>query len=137
VSEPGAFPRATSPAAALAGRFRLGQLRELRERWTAQVVARDCLRHYRQLCAELPLLTGYARYRVVLARQARLDPRGIDLVIVRAELFRALSGQERSLDLRDIARALATHRCLRWRSTQLGRMADCSDVIAAEIPEGL
>jgi hypothetical protein len=137
VSEPGAVPRATSPAAALAGRFRLDQLRQLRERVTAQLVARDCLRHYRDVCAELPRLSGHARYREVLARQARLDPRGIDLVIVRAELFRALSGQERSLELRDLARALATHRCLRWRSTQRDRMADCSDVIAAEIPEGL
>jgi hypothetical protein len=137
VSEATIVQRATSPAAALAGRFRLGQLRQLRERWTAQVVARDCLRHYLALCAESPPMSGHARYRAVLARQARLDPHGIDLVIVRAELFRALSGQERCLDLRDIARALAVHLCLRWRSTQPGRMADCSDVIAAEIPEGL
>jgi hypothetical protein len=137
VSEPGAVQRSTSPAAAPAGRFRLDQLRQLRERVTAQLVARDCLRHYQDVCAELPRLSGHARYREVLARQARLDPRGIDLVIVQAERLRTLSGQVRCLDLRDIARALATHRCLRWRSTQPTRMADCSDVVAREIPEGL
>jgi hypothetical protein len=119
------------------GRFRLGQLRQIRELATAQAVARECLVHYQDLCAERPLLAGYGRYREVIARQVGFDARGVDLVIVRAELFRALSGQERALDLRDIARSLATHRCLRWRSTQLSRMADCSEVIAREIPEGL
>ena len=119
------------------GRFRLGHLRQIRERTAAQLVARDCLRHYQDLCAEQPQLTGYARYREVIARQSGIDARGVDLVVVRAELFRALSGQERSLDLRDIVRALAIHRCLRWRSTQLSRMADCSDIIASEIPAGL
>lgn len=128
---------AADPVPRSSGRFRLGQLRQVRERTAAQLVARECLGHHQDVCAEQPQLAGYARLREVIARQSGMDARGIDLVIVRAELFRALSGLERSLDLRDIARALAIHRCLRWRSTQLSRMADCSDLISAEIPAGL
>jgi len=119
------------------GRFRLGHLRHLRERMAALQVARECLAHYQDLCVELPQLAGHARYREVIARQSGIDVLGIELVIVRAELYRALPGVERSLDLRDIVRALAMHRCLRWRSTQLSRIADCSDIIATEIPAGL
>jgi hypothetical protein len=136
-SEASAAHFAADPGPRSSGRFRLGHLRQIRERTAAQLVARECLGHYQDLCAEQPQLTGYARFREVIARQSGIDARGIDLVIVRAELFRALSGLERSLDLRDIARALAIHRCLRWRSTQLSRMADCSDIISDEIPAGL
>jgi len=119
------------------GRFRLGHLRQLRERMAALQVARECLAHDQDLCAEQPQLAGHARYREVIARQSGIDARGIELVIARAEHYLAHPGFERGLDLRDIVRALATHRCLRWRSTQPSRMADCSDVIARVIPAGL
>ena len=138
--EPGDAAAPSEAPASLTGRFLAFALelrRARRERALARRTSRESLRVYRELEALRPELTGIPRYRELVVRQTGLDEVGARRVVERAESNFAMWPIERPVCLRDIVQYLVVEKWLALDPGAQGFRSPLTEIVAAEIPDGL